>query len=362
MPIFSAGQLREIGLRIFKAAGVQPATAEKVVGSLVLSNLLGVDSHGLVRTRNYFDAVRSGAIVPEARPCITHENSVAVAFDGCKAFGQVAAMFAVQLAIRKAREQSIGVTSFTNVYHIGRLGEWVSLIADEGLIGILLANGSRPGGLVAPFGARQRVLGTNPMAFAIPAGSQPRLVADFSTSAVAEGKVRIAMRKEERVPPGCLLDRHGVATTEPADLYDGGAIRTFGDHKGFALSLLVEVVGGILSGAETPVFPGYKYMHNGVFLLAIDPTFFRPRDEYLAAVDYLFAAVKNALPAYGMDGTLIPGEPEERVREIRSRNGIPVDDQTWAELVAVASEFGLSLQADIAGRAIPLAAEAGSAD
>ena len=340
---FSAEQLREIGMRLFPAAGVQQHVAQEVVDSLVLSNLMGVDSHGIVRIHNYVNSITSGAILPGAKPEVVRDNGVAVLMDGRKAFGQIVAKRATKLAIEKSREHAIGAVSFTDVYHIGRLGEYVALAAEEGLIGLMVANGSTPGGLVAPFGARQRIPGTNPIAFAIPAGSYPSLIADFSTAAVAEGRVRIALRHGRKLPPGWLIDREGNPSVEPSNLYDGGAILTFGGYKGFALSLLVEILGGILSGGETPVSPSYKYMHNGVFVLVIDPVFFRPRDSYGEAVDFLFTAVKEALPGLGFDGALIPGEPVRRAKAVREKEGIPVDENTWAELRGVASKLNVSL-------------------
>ena len=330
-------------MRLFLAAEVQQHVAQEVVDSLVLSNQMGVDSHGIVRIRNYVDSIASGAIVPGAEPEVVRDNGVAVLMDGRKAFGQIAANRATRLAIAKSRQRAIGAVSFTDVYHIGRLGEYVTLAAEEGLIGLMVANGSTPGGLVAPFGARQRILGTNPIAFALPAGSYPPLVADFSTAAIAEGRVRIALRRGKEVPPGWLIDREGKPSVEPSSLYDGGALLTFGGYKGFALSLLVEILGGILSGGDTPISPNYKHMHNGVFVLVIDPVFFRPQDSYREAVDFLFTAVKKALPGLGFDGALIPGEPERRARAVREKEGIPVDENTWGELLGVAGKLNVSL-------------------
>ena len=343
MITFSAQQLREVGLQLFLAAGVPEHVACEVTDSLVLSNLLGMDSHGIVRIPNYVESISRGAIVPDAEPEVVRDNGVAVLMDGRKAFGQIAAKKATKLAMEKCRQRAIGAVSFTDVYHIGRLGEYVALAADHGLIGVMFANGSRPGGLVAPFGGRQRMLGTNPIAFAIPAGSHPPLVADFATSAVAEGRIRLALRGGKTLPSGWLIDREGNPSVEPSSLYDGGAILTFGEHKGFALSLLVEILGGILSGAETPIFPDYEYMHNGVFVLAIDPTFFHPKENYQAAVAFLFTTIKNALPALGSSGTLIPGEPERRTQATREKEGIPVDESTWKELLGVASNLNVSL-------------------
>jgi LDH2 family malate/lactate/ureidoglycolate dehydrogenase len=145
------------------------------------------------------------------------------------------------------------------------------------------------------------------------------------------------------VQTGWLVDHEGKPTIDPNDLYAGGAILTFGGHKGYALSLLVEVLGGLLSGAETPVFPNYQYMHNGVFILAIDPAWFRPLLDYQSAVDFLFDKIKQAGPAHGMRGALIPGEPESANRQLREKEGIPVDDATLRELSELAAKLKIKI-------------------
>ena len=343
MPRFNATDLITAGIRLFVAAGVDKSKATDLMNSLVLSNLMGVDSHGILRIGQYIKALQTGAIVPDSHPRIIRENVVITLLDGCKGFGQIVSRHAMQLTIDKASRNGIGVTCFTNIYHVGRLGEFVAMASDVDMIGIMFVNGSRPGGLVAPFGARQRMLGTNPLAFSIPAGSCPPLLADFATSAVAEGKVRIAHRKGEKVPVGCLLDKDGKATDKPGDLYDGGAITTFGHYKGYALSLLIEVLGGILSGGETPIFPGYNELSNGVFAITIDPSFFRARADYHAAVDYLFTAIKKALPAEDSKGALIPGEPEIAQKAMREKEGILIDENTLAELTEVAALLAVPL-------------------
>jgi LDH2 family malate/lactate/ureidoglycolate dehydrogenase len=343
LPTFSANDLTAAGTKLFVAAGVNEATAIELMNSLVLSNLMGVDSHGIVRVGQYITALKAGIIVPYSQPKIIRENEVLTLLDGCKGFGQIVARHAMRMTMDKARRTGIGVTSFTNVYHVGRLGEFVAMASDEGMIGIMFVNGSRPGGLVAPFGARQRMLGTNPIAFSIPAGSNPPLLADFATATVSEGKVRIAHRKGERIPAGCLIDQRGKATDNPNDLYEGGAITTFGHYKGYALSLLVEVLGGILSGGETPIFPDYKVLSNGVFAMAIEPDFFRPRTEFEASMDYFFGAIKNALPAQDSTGALIPGEPEIAQKAIHDKEGIRIDEATMAELTELAKSLAVSL-------------------
>lgn len=340
---FKATELVEIGTRIFVTAGAPEPLARRVADSLVLSNLLGVDSHGVIRIPQYLKEIEAGGIDPDAEPKVVRDCDVAALVDGQNAFGQIVAERAMKLAIEKARHHVIGLVSFAHVLHIGRLGEWAALAADEGLFGLVLASGSRPGGLVAPFGSRQRVMGTNPMAFAIPAGSYPPLVADFATSAVAEGRVRLALQKGDKIPGGWVIDKKGRPTTNPADLYDGGALQTFGGHKGYSLSLMVEVLGGILSGADTPISPGYERLENGVFVLALDVTVFRPAADYNRATDILFGAIKQALPAEGINSVLLPGEPELLSRAERERDGIPVADKTWAEIQRVAAKLGVAL-------------------
>ena len=343
MPIVHARRLVELGTGIFSASGAPEPVARRVAESLVLSNLLGVDSHGVVRIPQYLREINEGGIVPDAEPVVTEDRGTVVRMDGQLAFGQVVAERAMRTAVERAKESVVGIVSFANVLHIGRLGEWVLLAADEGLFGLVLTNGSRPGGLVAPFGSRQRIMGTNPIAFAIPAGSYPPVVADFATSTVAEGKTRVATRKGDRIPPDWVVDKKGRPTTNPADLYDGGALLPFGKHKGYSLSLMVDVLAGILSGANTPIFPEYRRLQNGVFMMALDVTFFRPATEYNDAIDTLLGAVKGALPAEGVERVLLPGEPELLSRKEREGKGIPVDDQTWSDIQEAAA--GLSIGA-----------------
>jgi uncharacterized oxidoreductase len=321
---------------------VDKETAAEVTHSLVLSNLMGVDSHGIVRVSEYVGALKTGAIVPDSQPRITRENDVVTILDGERGFGQIVARRAMSLTIGKAQLKGVAVSSFKNILHVGRLGEFVAMASDVGMIGIMFVNGGRPGGTVAPFGSSRGMLGTNPVAFSIPAGSSPAFLADFATSTVAEGKVRIALNKGENLPPGCLIDRNGLATDNPADLYDGGAITTFGSYKGYALSLLIEVLGGILSGGDTPIFPSYDGMNNG-FAIAIEPGFFRSRPEFDVAINYLFTSIKEAPTAQGSKGALIPGEPESIQKSIRTREGILVDDNTLSELKKVAEQLSVEL-------------------
>lgn len=332
MPNIFADELRRVGVLIFKAAGVSDVTAREVVDSLVLANLLGVDSHGIMRVPQYLEAIKKGWIVPAAKAAVVRESGVVVLMEGNRAFGQVVSRKAMRLAMELAVKKGAGIVSFANVYHIGRLGEWVEIAVEKGLIGIVVANGSHPGGQVAPLGASESRMGTNPIAFGIPSDSSGSLIADFATSAVAEGKLRLAHMKGNEIPIGWVIDQQGRSTNNPGDFYDGGSLLTFGEHKGFAISLLVDVLGGILSGVNTPAFPEYERLQNGVFMLAIDPIFFRSPAEFNLAAGVLFDSVRAARPAEGSSGPLIPGDPERSCRAQRERTGIPLDEGTWESI------------------------------
>ncbi len=343
MPTFSAEQLRGLATKVFLAASAPQPISQRVSESLVLSNLKGVDSHGVMRIPQYLSCIQSGLINPIATPSIIRESDTVAIMDGRNAFGQVAAKQAMLLAMQKAQRHAVGVVTLCHVMHIGRLGEWVEMAADNGLCGLVMCNGAQPGGFVAPYGSRQRLLGTNPMAFAVPAGSEPSLVADFATASIAEGRVRNAYQQGEQIAPGLLLDPEGNPTSNAADFYQGGAIQPFGGHKGYSLALWIEVFGGILSGAGSPAFANWRQMQNGTFMLALDACFFRSEEEYRRDVDALFNAVTHAKPLPGVERVLLPGAPEAGTQARREREGIPIPTAIWERIQQAASGVGVEL-------------------
>lgn len=342
-----AAALRETVERILAAAGADDEAAELVAASLVRSELCGVESHGVIRVAEYLQAIESGRIVPAARPRVARESGAVVVLDGRRSFGQVAARELARLAAERAQEYGIALATLAGVTHVGRLGEWVELAAAEGCLALAWCNCGDPGGNVVPFGGRSARLGTNPMAYAVPAGDGRTVLADFSTSVVAEGKVRLFHQGHRPVPEGWLVDAAGDPTTDAADLYRGGAILPMGGHKGFALGLLVEIFGGILAGAGCVSLgdaPG-----NGVVLLAVDPDRTGAAD-FPARVAALLEAVQSSPPAPDdSPGVLIPGEPEAAAAERRDRDGIPLAPTTWATLVGAAASVGVELH-DRGGR------------
>jgi len=338
MPTLAAGELQDIVGRIFVAAGATAASAGIVAASLVLSNLKGVDSHGVMRVPEYLGHIESGRIVAGAEPHVERKG-VVVRVSGGWGFGQLAAREAALQSAAAGREAGVAVATATEVHHIGRLGEYVELAAAEGVVALGFCNTGPPGGRVAPFGGKRAMLATNPIAYAVPAGSRPPIVADFSTSAAAEGKVRLMHQNGLQTPDGWLIDADGRPTRDAGALYEGGALLPAGGHRGYALGLLVELLGGALAGAGCALVgdaPG-----NGLVLVALDPAAWGHRAGFLADVDAVAEALVESEPAEGVDRVRLPGEPEAEIEAVRRADGIPIPEGIWQGLVGAAGRLGV---------------------
>lgn len=329
MPTLSVGELRAFTLDVLEKLGTPPDLAQVVCANLIGANLVGHDSHGVMRLGTYAQFVREGLVVPAAVPVVDRRDGATAHVDGGWGWGPVGAHLGTETVIALAREHGVGVVTVDRCAHIGRLGEYVARMADAGMAGIALCN-CGPG--VAPYGGRERIFGTNPFAFAVPGGpDQPPIVVDFATSGVAEGKLRVALAKGETVAPGLIVDCKGYPSQRPEDYYAGGALLPFGGHKGYGLGLMVEVLGGLLSGAGISSLPGYDRA-NGTLLLAIDTARFVPGDLLRAQIGAFTQRIADSQPAQGCDRVLLPGEPERIVAAQRSRDGVPIPATTWAEL------------------------------
>jgi LDH2 family malate/lactate/ureidoglycolate dehydrogenase len=334
-------ELRELVARVLRAAGADDEAAELVAGSLVASDVRGVHSHGAIRVPDYVAAIGSGRIAPSARARVVADDGPTVRLHGASAFGQVAAAQLADAVAAGARAHGLCLGTLAGVAHVGRLGEYVERLADQGLIGLAWANCGDPGGNVAPFGGGTARLGTNPLAYALPAGSRAPIVADFSTSIVAEGKVRLYKHAGRTLPEGWIIDADGAPSTNPQDLYEGGALLPMGGHKGFALGLLVEILGGVLAGAGCASLgdsPG-----NGLVLLAIDPERGASGEGFGAHVAAVAEALAATPPAAGGAGVTLPGEPELAAVERAEREGLELPAGTWQEIAAAARSLGVHL-------------------
>jgi uncharacterized oxidoreductase len=220
------------------------------------------------------------------------------------------------------------------------MADYVELIAARGRLGMTVTN-ARPN--VAPFGGRARRLGTNPIAFAIPrAEGHPPIVVDFATSVRAEGKVRVARAAGREVPPGTLIDAEGRPSVNPEDYYAGGALLPAEGHKGYALAVAIEGIGGILSGMGPAMLPAYGD-GNGMFIMALEIEAFIAVERYMEQVEEMARALEGTPPAPGVERVLLPGQPELLSAERRGREGIPIAEATMAELHELASELGVTL-------------------
>lgn len=346
MPIFTTDQLRRISARIFAAAGFPEEAAARVAASLAESDLLGFESHGVIRIIPYLGYVRDGRLNPRAELEVLKDTPGTALLDAHRGVGQVAAERGMRMAMAKAGQNGIGMVGIAHCAHIGRLGEYSMLAAQEGLIGIIACNTGPI--CVAPFGGTGRVLATNPISCAVPAGRRKPFWMDFATSACAEGKLKVARAKGKPVPDGWILDKDGKPTNNALDFYDGGVILPWGGHKGYALCLLLDILGGALTGHGCTSLPEYKG-GNGVIAIAIDIEAFMPRAQFEDTVDRLFDSVKSGPVAPGFAEILIPGEIEFRAREAREREGIPIPETVWQDILKEARQLGVA--ADVLGEA-----------
>ncbi len=340
MLTMSAQRLQDVTQRVFVAAGTPPDLATQMAEILVESNLVGHDSHGIIRIPAYIEQIRKGTLIPDARPEVVEETPGSALVDGRYAFGHIAAAFGTEVAIRKAKESKAAVVSIVRCNHIGRLGEWTSRAAAKDVVAIVVVGGFGGPGIAAPYGGAGRALSTNPISIGMPGGEMPDLLVDFATTAIAEGKVQVARAKGAPLPPGCLLDKDGNPSTNPEDLYAGGMLLPFGGHKGYGLAMVVELLGGALAPGERYNAEGRR---GGAVIIAVDAATFHPLADYERAADYHLRRIKQVPPARGFSEVLLPGEPERRSKEERLRDGIPVPEATWNAIVAAARSVGLNL-------------------
>ncbi len=337
MPLVAARELRAFAREIFVAAKSSDAEADLVAEYLVRANLCGVDSHGIIRIPDYITMVEEGRMQPNAVPKTVNERKATAVVDAQLGYGQVAGKMAMELAMAKARDYGTGSVGVFNCNHVGRLAEYTSLAARDGMIGLFIVKSL--GSVVAPWGGRGRVLSTSPMSFAIPAGIEPPIILDFATSISAEGKVRVRHARGEKIPLGWVIDSNGRATDNPGDLYAGGALLTFGTYKGYGLNLVAEALGGAMAGGGVlDDFVGT----NGVFAQAIDIGCFADVDMFKSKIDSLIRAARSSPPAEGFEEVIIPGDPERREMKRREEGGMMIENITWESVATVANKYGVS--------------------
>ena len=320
------------------ALGAPAGPAGQVAASLVLSNLVGHDSHGIIRLVQYSGWIADGQIRPAAEPEISQRQHAVAVIDGRWGFGQSAARLAVAVVAEAAQANGVAAVTIRDCNHVGRLGEYVTDLAGQGLVGLAFCNA---GPVVAPFGGAGRALGTNPFAWAAPGGPGGPLVVDFSTAAVAEGKLKLAAADGRPVAEGLIVDSAGRPSTNADDFYAGGALLPFGGHKGSGLSVMIELLGGLLTGMGTAPTPSYGG-GNGAVMIALRAGAFADADAYAAGAEQFRQQLVTAGRGAAPGPVLLPGEIEARTRTERLRNGIPVSPAVLASIFAVTDPLGVA--------------------
>lgn len=350
--IISVDRLIELADAIVRHGGGSPEAAEQVSNTLVEANLTGHDSHGVGMLPAYIQGIKADQLRPDATAEIIQEKGPFLLVDGNQGFGQVVARQATRWAIERARQQHIAVLSLRNCFHIGRLADWGIMAAEAGFISIHYANVLSPNSLVAPHGGRDARFTTNPYCTVVPASERhPMFVFDMATSTIAQGKARVAYLKGVDAPEGSLIDHEGNPTNDPSVIFEAplGAMRTMGQHKGFGMALICDILGGAFSGGGA-YLPDRVYdarIVNNMMTILIDPDVFGDAETFFGDIDNYTDWVKASKPAPGVDAVMFPGDPERNTRTERTKNGIPIDDGSWQQLLDTAASVGLP-EAEIA--------------
>ena len=342
---------------IFKHIGCNDEHATTAAKALLAADLRGIDSHGVARLSGYVRLWKANRINSNPSINIIHETLSTATIDGDAGLGLVVAPYAMQVAIKKAEHAGTGWVSVSNSNHFGIAGYHAMMALEKDMIGIAMTNASA---LVAPTFSIERMLGTNPIAVAIPASKQPPFVADFATTTAANGKLEILQRKNAYAPVGWVQNKDGNASTNANELKQGGSLlplgsdREHGSHKGYALGSIVDIFSAVLSGASygpwAPPFPAYVPMPEnmpgkglGHFFGAMRIDAFRPANEFKQHMDNWIERFRKAKPADGYDKVLIPGDPEREMETIRIKEGIPIVESVVDDLKDLGKQFDITI-------------------
>ncbi len=347
MPILTKHQIVRITDVMMRAGGASAGNAGIVADHLANASLAGYDSHGLIRIPQYLNEIENGLVDPKAEPEVVGSHGGILQMDGHSTFGQVVATRATELAIEQARDHGVSLVSMGNHTHTGRIGAYPEMAAVAGMAAIMFSGWA--GGPVAtqvPFGGREGRLGSNPLAMAFPHAEGAPVLLDISTSVTSEGTLRVYRNRKQELPDTWVIDRHGVPSRNPDDFYEGGAQLPVGGvqggHKGYALSLMMALFGGILGQIASP--PG-KFdrwaMWAGSTILIIDLGRMAPLESIRAEVRQMMRHLKDTPPMEGSGGVFIPGERSAYTRQERLAQGVPVDPATWAQVDALFDRYGV---------------------
>ena len=340
--VVTAALLSDFCSGVYRALGLPDGDAELLADTLVQADLWGHPSHGVMRTFWYGKRLRSGATRALTAPEWVLDGGAIAVLDGRDGVGQVIARLAMREAIGRARAHGVGVVAVRNSGHFGTAMYFTRMAALEGCIGFLSSNASPA---MAPWGGRRRQIGTNPWSIAAPAGRFPPMLLDIANTAVARGKLHVALKRGEPIPEGWASDSDGRPTTDAA-IGIAGNILPMAGHKGYAIATMMDVLSGILSGSrfgEAVVGPYMAEGRSGVghLVIALDIASFRPLEAFCADMEELVHRIKSGPRAAGVDEIHYPGEPEARAEARHRRSGVRIPRQTLNELDAAAAALGV---------------------
>lgn len=355
---FPIDYLKEFSTKLFIHFGLPDADALQAAEVLALSDLRGIDSHGVARLHTYFDMLALGRINPKPNIKIVREKFSVAAVDGDNGLGLVVGPKANEIAMEKAERYGSGWVSVRHSNHFGIAGYYPLKALERDLIGWAMTNTTK---LVAPLWGRERMLGTNPIAIAFPGHKEPPIVIDLATSAAAYGKIEIANREKTQVPRGWIIDKDGRISTNPEDMVRGGALlplgseRETGGHKGYALAGMVDILCAVLSGANWgPFAPPFALRQEipsqsvgkgiGHFFGAMQIDGFIDKDEFKKQIDEWIRVLRNTRPMPGTKGPLIPGDPEREAEAIRSKEGVPLIKPVVDDLLDISRKTGIPFE------------------
>ena len=343
----AARELAPFVAAIFAAAGSDVAESAALAGHLVEANLVGHESHGVIRVAKYLDWLRRDLVRVNRNARVVEERGPILIVDGDLGYGQIVAREAMALGVARAQGQGVAIVAIRNTGHLGRIGAWAEQCAEAGMVSLHFVNTSGFGILVAPHGGSDRRLSANPIAAGAPLAGGAPLILDIATSAIAEGKIQVARNKGEALPDGVVLDGRGRPTRDPEAFYatPPGAIFPFGGHKGSGLSLFCEILAGALTGGGSshPDNPSAAALVNNMLSLIFDPAGFAGTGPFAADLARLVDWVAASPPLEPGGSVMMPGEIERRCRAERSETGIPLDDETLRQLEAAAGSVGIAM-------------------
>ena len=351
--LYTEKALRDFAYNIFIKMGCSEQHAELASDVLLQSDLRGIDSHGVARLSGYVRLWEAGRINAKPSPKIIHETPSTAVVDGDKGLGLVVAPFAMNIAIEKAKTCGTGWVAVKNSNHFGIAGYHSMMALQHDMIGLSMTNASP---LVAPTFSTERLLGTNPICVAIPAGEQPPFVADFATTTAANGKLEILQRKNEKAPVGWVQTKEGEPTTNAHGVKEGGSLiplgsdREHGSHKGFSLGAWVDIFSGVLSGANygpwVPPFVSFLAPPSdpvgegiGHFVGAMRVDAFRPKEDFFKHMDNWISRFRQSQTIAGQEKVIIPGDPEREQEKIRRKEGILLNEKVVDDLKEIAEKL-----------------------